>query len=854
MRIFYTLLLIFSILSTGALPISARSMNSNMDKSSEKTVLAAARAYTDGSGIWLNWQMASEFENLGFNIFRETNGKSIQINDSLIAGGFLRFNSDSYLGGSYTYFDPRGDIDSRYRIETVPVSKQRGNSFYVPVEKVKDLKDFTGISSTEMRSISKKSGSLENLAPSVPKSLIGEIDRSYLPPDIEQQRIIAGQPGVKIGTSREGIYRVTRGELEDAGFNVNLPHSNWQLYLNGNQQSIVVSPGGEFIEFYGQGMDTIDSGVQVYFLINGTEAGERIQNTTLRRLGGNVLSRNYQSRYSFAARNTYFPAIRNGSANNFFGFLISSSGAAIPLSVSGIDFTAPSVRMNIKIQGLTFTPHTIDVKINGNVLTPISGNNHDYMTREFIIPTNMLFEGENSVELKVPVATNDYSALDSITIDYSRKHQAINDTVSFYTDNYKQTELIGFNSREIRVLDVSESDSPKLITNVNNISSGSSFGVSIPANRGRLFFAASDQAVRQADFIKRNAPSSLSTSTHNSRYLIITHNNWKKEAFQWADYRTSDGFTSEVVVIDDIFDEFSYGVTSSLAIRSFLQYAKNNWTGPPEYVLILGDASYDPRRYRPFPDTNFVPTLMFDTAYEETGSDDGLADFDADGLAEIAVGRITAKTSEEVSDALQRTIAFEQSSQQGFSRGALFASDLSIGYDFAGMSQRLANELPSGSTSVMVNRGDPNSHTTLLSQLDTGKFLVNYSGHGAPSLWAASSFYHYTDVPNIANGENYSVFTMLTCLNGYFLETNFDSLAELLIKAPNGGAVAAWASSGKTTPDVQEVLATRFYRKISEGNIARMGDLIRDAKQNLLGGRDVRLTWTLMGDPALKVR
>ena len=74
-----------------------------------------------------------------------------------------------------------------------------------------------------------------------------------------------------------------------------------------------------------------------------------------------------------------------------------------------------------------------------------------------------------------------------------------------------------------------------------------------------------------------------------------------------------------------------------------------------------------------------------------------------------------------------------------------------------------------------------------------------------------------------------------------------------MLKAPNGGAVSAWASSGKTTPDVQEVLARRFYQKISQGNMLRMGDLIMDAKQNLNGGRDVRLSWTLLGDPTLKV-
>ena len=315
----------------------------------------------------------------------------------------------------------------------------------------------------------------------------------------------------------------------------------------------------------------------------------------------------------------------------------------------------------------------------------------------------------------------------------------------------------------------------------------------------------------------------------------------------------SDGFSVEVVRVDDIFDEFNYGITSANSIRAFLQFAKNNWQTPPNYVLILGDASWDPRKYTANPQVNFVPTKFFDTAYEETGSDEALADFDDDGLAEMAIGRIAAQTGGDITQVLNKVTAFEQTAGQGFTRGALFVSDLAIGYDFDGMNQRLANELPPGTPIVRINRGDANSRANLLAELNNGRYLVNYSGHGSPTLWAASDFYTAADAPLMTNGTNYTLFTMLTCSNGYFVHPSIESLAEAALKAQNGGGVAVWASSGKTTPDVQEVLARRFYQKISQGSILRIGDLIRDAKQNVTGGRDVRLSWTLLGDPTLKV-
>ena len=202
---------------------------------------------------------------------------------------------------------------------------------------------------------------------------------------------------------------------------------------------------------------------------------------------------------------------------------------------------------------------------------------------------------------------------------------------------------------------------------------------------------------------------------------------------------------------------------------------------------------------------------------------------------------------------LNKTIAFESTLATAFNRGALFASDQPDGYDFEGLSHRLADQLPVSIPKRFINRADPDSHNVLIADLNTGRYLVNYSGHGSTGIWASNAFFGNTDAFNLTNAPNYSVFTLLTCLNGYFLNTN-DALAENSLKAPNGGAVAMWASTGKTTPDVQEVMATRFYSQISTSNMVRIGDYIQDAKQSLIGGRDVRLSWALLGDPTLKIK
>jgi len=231
-----------------------------------------------------------------------------------------------------------------------------------------------------------------------------------------------------------------------------------------------------------------------------------------------------------------------------------------------------------------------------------------------------------------------------------------------------------------------------------------------------------------------------------------------------------------------------------------------------------------------------------------------LADFNGDGLAEIAIGRIPARTATEATTAYNKMVQWESlPPAQWNTRGAVFAYDHDVGYPFAQMSATLRNQIPMV-PATMVYRGDVNANANLVNALGTGPFIANYSGHGTAGSWGGNpTFFNVFSVPTIADS-NPSIYTMLTCLNGYFHWLYNPSMAEVLLFTPNKGAVIAWASTGRTTADVQEVMAIRFYQKLGEGTIPRVGDLIKDAKTALDGGSDVRLSWALLGDPMTKVR
>ena len=94
---------------------------------------------------------------------------------------------------------------------------------------------------------------------------------------------------------------------------------------------------------------------------------------------------------------------------------------------------------------------------------------------------------------------------------------------------------------------------------------------------------------------------------------------------------------------------------------------------------------------------------------------------------------------------------------------------------------------------------------------------------------------------------------VMDCLNGYFHDPFLLSLSEALLKAPNGGAVAGFASSGLTFPDGQHEMSQRLYALIYGGPAIALGDAIKDAKSHT-NDIDVRRTWIYFGDPSLKIR
>ena len=147
---------------------------------------------------------------------------------------------------------------------------------------------------------------------------------------------------------------------------------------------------------------------------------------------------------------------------------------------------------------------------------------------------------------------------------------------------------------------------------------------------------------------------------------------------------------------------------------------------------------------------------------------------------------------------------------------------------------------------------DDQVHGGLLRGLNGGELLVNYMGHGSEEGWRGDTFTS-TDAGALTNGVRLPFVVSMTCLNGFFQDVYSDSLAEALMKAKQGGAVAVWASSGLTEPDKQAVMNKELIRLLFNGETMTLGEAVTRAKA-AVSDRDVRRTWILFGDPTTRLK
>jgi hypothetical protein len=679
------------------------------------------------------------------------------------------------------------------------------------------------------------------------------------------QTTLASSPAIKISVSRTGWYRVTPAELIAAGLDANSDPRRLQLFVGGEEIPIVVNANGnrfelgDSVEFYGQALDTLSTNTQVYWLINGTTGGKRITRPKTAKPSNqdwtNFLGGSFGMTVERADKLIYFSSLLNGEATNIFGPVITSSPATQNLTVNNLDTTSTQAQLSVTLQGATEVDHQVQVELNGSPVGVVTFTGRAHPTQNFSVSRTLLHEGTNEVKLSATGGDTDVSLIDAVSVTYAHSYRADNNALRFSVPAGRTIVVNGFSSSAIRLIDVTNPSTPSEVApQIGPMNGGYAFKLQTSSTGGtRTFTAFTDDLASHPTALTANQPSNLTTMPAVDM-LVVTHKNFRSAVDPLAAQRRSEGLTVSVIDIEDVYDEFSFGVHTPNALHDFLAWTNSHWAHAPRYLLLVGDSSWDPKDSLGQGFADFVPTKLIDTVYLETASDDWLTDFDGDGVADVATGRLPARTAADATLMVNKILAYEQERQTGSPlRSALLVADSG----FESESSATAALFPSNIPVTTINRADVGSddltRTQIVNNLNTGPLVANYFGHGSVTVWTGAGLLDSDLATSLTNQNRPTLFVLMTCLNGYSHDAYIDSLGESLLKAPQGGAMAVWASSGFTESGPQFVMSSQFYQQLFSSTSVRLGDGFKPAKL-AISDPDVKRTWLLLGDPSMRLR
>jgi hypothetical protein len=824
----------------------------------------AGNAKSPKGGVLLRWQTGYEAANLGFHVYRDEGGKPARVTPDLIAGSALFVGARTVLaaGRSYVWRDTsqQATPETQYWLEEISLDGR--STWHGPVKSINSVEKRGASDTFETNSklLTDLSGDSSQQGASAPVELKAKAGK-ITPARLVVQSAMAGNAAAKMTVDREGWYRVGQPELAAAGYDPRSDPRLLQLFVDGQEQpmNVLTDKQGQFtaIEFYGLGVDNAYTNKRTYWLTAGDNAGKRI--TVVQEQGGLPSQASFSYTVERRDRTIYFSSLRNGERENFFGSVIAREPVDQSLTLQHVEQPSNAqALLEVALQGVASAIHSVNVQLNGNDAGNLVFTGQSRGVASLSVSASLLKEGANVVRLISQAGQSDVSLVDYIRLTYQHKYVADNNVLRLNADGRRQVTISGFSNDQVRVIDVTNPSAvQEVIGTIQRQKDGYSVTLTVPGNNSHTLLAfTNDQARRAVDLIA-NQPSSWQQPTNAGDLIIIARRDLLASLEPLKLARQKQGLTVATVDIEDVYDEFSYGQKTPQAVKDFLSYAKANWKKAPRYVLFVGDSSFDPKNYLGLGDSDIVSTRFIDTQFMETASDDWFADFNSDGVPDLAVGRLPVRNAAEASSLVAKIIGYDQ---QRPSDSVLLVADKNEGYDFVGANARLRVLVPADIRVQEVDRGrvdDSTARDQLLEAIASGQKIVNYTGHGSIEQWRGNLLTN-ADAANLGNWDHLSLFVTMTCLNGYYQDAALDSLAESLLKAERGGAVAVWASSSMTTPAEQSVLNQQLYRLLFGGDPATgkpltLGEAVAKAKVVVIDP-DIRRTWILFGDPTMRLK
>jgi hypothetical protein len=361
-------------------------------------------------------------------------------------------------------------------------------------------------------------------------------------------------------------------------------------------------------------------------------------------------------------------------------------------------------------------------------------------------------------------------------------------------------------------------------------------------------------------------------------YLIIAHDMFKNEAHDLAKHKSHIGrFTNPaVVLISDVYNQFSGGNVDPAAVRNFVEWAKSVCGDALQFVVLMGGGHYDYKGFRA------VKPLLIPVS--EIGSS-CIEDFfvcihsgdmvtNANAIPDLALGRLPCFTEQEAAVMVSKIIVTENpdSAKLGaWKNRMLFVADDDVqgthvdSPDHLNYSEELAGVIAGRRPSLDIRKiyeiayeansqmEKPDVAQAIFNEFNDGVAFVNFFGHGGRTVWTDEHVLLPENVARMTNNKLYPLVSSFSCNVGMFdMPDSARSLSEDLVIKEKGGAVAAIAADRLSNAPPNKSLAVNFYRSVFDTTKTApqsLGEAFMLAKRTV--GDINNKAYLYLGDPSL---
>ncbi len=745
------------------------------------------------------------------------------------------------------------------------------------------------------------------------------------------------------GQIKSGLVRIPQSRLVAAGLG-SVPANQFQLFRNGEEVALytTITTGllgsSDYIEFWGEINDgkldndlyrssdfqlndywSLQTDTVSYFLTINTAGTAKRLITTVNNVAGNTnaatdyfmytVGRYYRTELNpgFAAinsKNLYSSSYDRGEG--FTSRKVRPNGnscggqAQLPQTFPNLFPYLAGPGMTIRMNAVGSQPNSRSVRINlnGDSITIFQMDyQYDAKIEEYNVPVSKINSGTAAFTIINQSSANcDEIRVAQIELTYPRQFNLGGNSCFRFSlpasNTGRYLKIANFNyggmapilmdlaNGKRYVTDISTPDTLKIVLQPSTL----------PYELALVGYATT--TIQTITDLNQRSFTNYALAANQGDYLIISNpliygsgaTNYVEQYRQYRASATGGGFTAKTINIDDIEDQFAFGVKKHpLSIRNFLRFAKANFATQPKYAFLIGKgvAYSDYRTNEASADANtlnLVPTWGFPASDNLFSSTTLL-----NASPSIPIGRLSVVTAQEVGDYLQKMKDYESAqknatytiSNKSWMKNVIQIAgggDPTIGAQIDGYLNGYKNTITDTSFGAKVKNfsksddpgGYPQAVVDFKNTYETGASLVTYFGHSS-----ATSLDFNLDNPEAYNNYGkYPVFLVNGCIAGNLFDyepqrfTNKTTLSEKFILAPNKGSIGYLASTHYGVVNYLDKFTAAFYKASSKTKYGQgFGDVIKEGITQVINqtgsfdyyARIHAEEYTFHGDPALKL-